>query len=325
MSIENTIIIGGGPCGMSCAIELQKQGITPLIIEKENIVNTIYNFPTHQTFFSSSEKLEIGNIPFITERQKPVRIQALAYYRAVAERTDLRLNTFEKVTEVLKKSNSFLVRTENADNEKCEYEAKHVIIATGYYDQPNKMNTPGEDHPKVMHYFKEAHPFFHKNVVVIGGKNSAVDATLELHKAGANITVLYRGESYSKSIKPWILPEFDALVRKGIVQMEFNAEVLGITDNQVKYEVNGETKIVDNDFVFAMTGYKPNNEFIRQIGIRVDELNGKPAFDETTYETNVPNAYVAGVVAAGYNNNEIFIENGRHHGKQIADDIVKKS
>ncbi|WP_174613623.1 YpdA family putative bacillithiol disulfide reductase [Virgibacillus ihumii] len=324
MNMENTIIIGGGPCGMSCAIELQKQGIRPLIIEKGNIVNTLYNFPTHQTFFSSSEKLEIGGLPFITELKKPVRNQALAYYRAVAERTDIRVNTFEKVTEVSKQDEAFLIRTDKSGHRKAEYKAKHVIIATGYYDQPNKMNIPGEDLPKVMHYFKEAHPFFQKNVVVIGGKNSAVDTTLELHKAGANITVLYRGDGYSKSIKPWILPEFDSLVRKEIVGMEFNAETLRITKDQVEYRVDGETKSIDNDFVFAMTGYKPNNKFIKQIGISVDEHNGKPAFDENTYETNVPNAYIAGVVAAGYNNNEIFIENGRHHGKQIAEDIVKK-
>ncbi|WP_077326725.1 YpdA family putative bacillithiol disulfide reductase [Virgibacillus siamensis] len=324
MKMENTIIIGGGPCGMSCAIELQKQGINPLIIEKENVVNTIYNFPTHQTFFSSSEKLEIGNIPFITERQKPVRNQALAYYRSVADRTNLRLRTFEKVTEVVKEAESFLIRTEKSDNTKCEYKCKHVVIATGYYDQPNQMNIPGEDLPKVMHYFKEAHPFFKKDVVVIGGKNSAVDATLELNKAGANITVLYRGNTYSKSIKPWILPEFDSLVRKDIVRMEFNAQTLEITNDRVKYMVNGETKSVSNDFVFAMTGYKPNNDFMKRIGISINEQSGKPAFNEMTYETNIPNVYVAGVVAAGYNNNQIFIENGRHHGKQIADDIVNK-
>ncbi|GAA0599719.1 YpdA family putative bacillithiol disulfide reductase [Virgibacillus siamensis] len=324
MEMENTIIIGGGPCGMSCAIELQKHGIRPLIIEKGNIVNTIYNFPTHQTFFSSSEKLEIGDLPFITELKKPVRNQALAYYRAVAERKDIRLNTFEKVMEVIKNGETFLVRTEKSGNQKAEYWAKNVIIATGYYDQPNHMNIPGEGLPKVMHYFKEAHPFFHKNVVVIGGKNSAVDATLELHKAGANITVLYRGNDYSKSIKPWILPEFDSLVRKGIVQMEFNAKTLEIMNDQVEYMANGEIKTIANDFVFAMTGYKPNNEFMKQIGISVDKFSGKPAFDENTYETNVPNAYVAGVVAAGYNNNEIFIENGRHHGKQIAEAIIKK-
>ncbi|MBP1949544.1 YpdA family putative bacillithiol disulfide reductase [Virgibacillus litoralis] len=323
MQNESTIIIGGGPCGMSCAIELQNQGIRPLIIEKENVVNTIYNFPTHQTFFSSSEKLEIGNIPFITEKQKPVRNQALAYYRSVAERTNLRINTFEKVVEIKPSKDSIQLQTEKNTGEKFEYQAENIIIATGYYDQPNKMGISGEELPKVMHYFKEAHPYFNKDVAIIGGKNSAVDATLELHKAGANVTVLYRGNTYSQSIKPWILPEFDALVRKDIVRMEFNANISKITNDKVEYSVNGESKTIDNDFVFAMTGYKPDLQFLKRAGVSIDEKNGCPIFDENTMKTNVEGIYVAGVVAAGYNNNKIFIENGRYHGGLIAESITK--
>lgn len=322
MQKEHTIIIGGGPCGLSCAIELQKQNIQPLIIEKGNIVNTIYNFPTHQMFFSTSEKLEIGDVAFITEKQKPVRNQALAYYRSVAERTDLRMNPYERVVRVKKEGKVFSVYTELSTGEQMDYQAQNVIIATGYYDQPNYMDIPGENSAKVMHYFKEAHPYFNKNVLVIGGKNSAVDATLELHKAGADVTVLYRGDTYSKSVKPWILPEFEALVRKKKVKMEFNAEVVKITNHDVSYAVNGETKSIANDFVFAMTGYKPNLDFLKQAGIKIDEQSGRPQFNETTFETNIPGIYVAGVIAAGYNNNEIFIENGRHHGKLIADTIV---
>lgn len=324
MQKEHTIIIGGGPCGMSCAIELQNQNIKPLIIEKENIVNTIYNFPTHQMFFSSSEKLEIGNVAFITEKQKPVRNQALAYYRSVAERMQLRVNPFEKVIQVKKVDQLFYLQTELQTGEHMNYEAQNVIFATGYYDQPNYMGIPGENLNKVMHYFKESHPYFNKNVVVIGGKNSAVDATLELHKAGANVTVLYRGGTYSKSVKPWILPEFDALVRKDKVKMEFNAAVTEITDDKVFYEVNGTQKSLANDFVFAMTGYKPDHDFLRQMGIEIDLESGRPQFNENTLETNIPGVYVAGVIAAGYNNNEIFIENGRHHGKLIANSITNK-
>lgn len=307
---------------MSCAIELEKRGIKPLIIEKGNIVNTIYHYPTHQTFFSSSDKLEIGGVPFITENQKPVRNQSLAYYREVAERKQLRLHTYERVTEVVKQSGKFDIHTENYLGKLSSYQAKHVIIATGYYDQPYFMNVPGEDSPKVMHYFKEAHPFAGKNVVVIGGKNSAVDTTLELHKAGANITVLYRGEAYSKSIKPWILPEFDSLVRKEIVQMYFQAEVEKITDEHVYFSASGNSYKVDNDFVFAMTGYRPDYAFLNRIGVEIDIETGKPVHDEETYETTVPDLYVAGVVAAGYNNNRIFIENGRFHGEAIAASIV---
>lgn len=325
MQKENTIIVGGGPCGMACAIELKEYGINPLVIEKENIVNTIYHFPIHQTFFSSSDKLEIGGVPFITEKQKPVRNQALAYYREAANRKNLRVNTFEKVTSITSSDeNNIWIETKNEKGTNQTYIAKNVIIATGYYDQPNLMNIPGEELPKVTHYFKEAHPYYNKNVAVIGGKNSAVDTTLELHKAGANITVLYRGDHYSKSIKPWILPQFDSLIRKEIVKMEFNAHVQQITADKVIYTAGNETKEIDNDFVFAMTGYKPDHQLLTEAGIQIDENTGRPYFKEDTMETNIPGIYVAGVVAAGYDNNEIFIENGRFHGGIIAQAITSK-
>jgi thioredoxin reductase (NADPH) len=322
---EKVIIIGGGPCGMSAAIELKKQGIEPLIIEKGNIVNSIYHYPTHQTFFSSSEKLEIGQIPFISERQKPVRNEALAYYRAVAEREELRINAYERVLQVTPQEQEFIVRTETKDNEKKEYKADEIIVATGYYDQPNYLGVNGEELPKVKHYFKEAHPYYKKDVVIIGGKNSAADAALELEKSGANVTVLYRGENYSKSIKPWILPQFEALVRKELIQMEFCANVKEITDTEVIYECKGETKRVKNDFVFAMTGYRPDHSFLTKMGVEIDEDTGRPAYDDETMETNVKGIYIAGVIAAGYNNNEIFIENGRHHGGKIATSIKNKT
>ncbi|QAS50757.1 hypothetical protein HLI_00355 [Halobacillus litoralis] len=318
---EKVIIIGGGPCGMSAAIELNKSGIEPLIIEKGNIVNSIYNYPTHQTFFSSSEKLEIGEVPFITERQKPVRNEALAYYRSVADRKQLRVNTYERVLEVVRNDDGFTVHTEKEMGKEAVYEAEQIVVATGYYDQPNYMGVVGEDLPKVMHYFKEAHPYFNKKVAVIGGKNSAADAVLELEKSGAHVTVLYRGEEYSKSIKPWILPQFEALVRKGIVDMEFCANVKEITQDEVIYDCRGEEKRIDNDFVFAMTGYRPDHSFLTRMGVEMDSETGRPTFDEATMETNVPGIYIAGVIAAGYNNNEIFIENGRHHGGKIAEAI----
>ncbi|GGC87129.1 hypothetical protein GCM10007216_17240 [Thalassobacillus devorans] len=324
MQQEDVIIVGAGPCGMSVAIELQERGIEPLLIEKGNVVNSIYNYPTHQTFFSSSEKLEIGGVPFITERQKPVRNQALAYYRAVAERKELRVNAYERVTQVVKEETTFTVHTKKNSGETDNYQAKDIIIATGYYDQPNLMNIEGEELDKVKHYFKEAHPYFKKNVVVIGGKNSAVDAALELVKAGAYVTVLYRGEDYSKSIKPWILPEFEALVNKGIVEMRFCTEVKKISETHVVFTCNGKEEQITNDFVFAMTGYRPDHSFLTKMGVDMDEKTGRPSFNETTMETNVPGIYIAGVIAAGYNNNEIFIENGRHHGEQIANAIAAK-
>ncbi|MYL32720.1 YpdA family putative bacillithiol disulfide reductase [Pontibacillus yanchengensis] len=318
MQKEEVIIIGAGPCGMSAAIELQERGINPLLIEKGNVVNSIHNYPTHQMFFSSSEKLEIGQMPFITEHKKPVRNQALAYYRAVAQRKNLRINAFEKVEKVNKEDYHFHLCTLKKNGEQVEYSANKVIIATGYYDQPNYMGIKGETLDKVMHYFKEPHPYFDKEVVVIGGKNSAVDTTLELVKAGARVTVLYRGAEYSKSVKPWILPEFDALVQKEDIKMEFNATVTEITEDKVFYEVNGQTYEVENDFVFAMTGYHPDHSFLKQMGITIEEDTGRPSFHDETMETNVPGLFIAGVIAAGYNNNEIFIENGRHHGEFIA-------
>ncbi|KGP71508.1 YpdA family putative bacillithiol disulfide reductase [Pontibacillus yanchengensis] len=324
MQKEQVIIIGAGPCGMSAAIELQERGINPLLIEKGNVVNSIHNYPTHQMFFSSSEKLEIGQMPFITEHKKPVRNQALAYYRAVAQRKQLRINAFEKVEKVNKEGNQFQLCTQRKNGEQVEYTASNVIIATGYYDQPNYMGVPGETLDKVMHYFKEPHPYFDKEVVVIGGKNSAVDTTLELVKAGARVTVLYRGAEYSKSVKPWILPEFDALVQKEDIKMEFNATVTEITEDKVYYEIDGKTYEVENDFVFAMTGYHPDHSFLKQMGITIEEDTGRPSFNDETMETNVPGLYIAGVIAAGYNNNEIFIENGRHHGEYIAKAICEE-
>lgn len=322
METEKVIIIGGGPCGLSCALELKKVGIDSLIVEKGNVVNSIYHYPTHQTFFSSSDRLEIGGIPFITENKKPVRNQALAYYREVAWRKKLRINSFEEVIDVKRNGEFFDLVSVTSLNKKNYYRAENVIIATGYYGQPNYLHIPGEDLDKVMHYFKEAHPYFNKDVVVIGGKNSAVDATLELHKAGARITVLYRGSEYSKSIKPWILPEFESLVRNNRIKMYFNAEVKEIDEKAVYFVKNGQEQKIKNDFVFAMTGYRPDVEFMKKIGININENNGKPQYQPETYETNIPGIYIAGVVASGFNNNEIFIENGRYHGEAIAKAIT---
>lgn len=314
MSSEEVIIIGAGPCGLAAAIALKDMGIYPLIIEKGNVVETIYRFPTHQMFFSSSEKLEIGDTAFITENRKPVRNQALAYYRDVVKRKELRINKFEKVEKVQKQEDGrFLVKTS-----KGEYTAMRIIVSTGYYDHPNYMGVPGEDLPKVFHYFKEGHPYFNCDVTVIGGKNSSVDAALELAKCGARVTVLYRGSEYSPSIKPWVLPEFESLVRSGRVLMEFNAEVDEITEDSVVYHVGNEVKTIKNDFVFAMTGYHPDHSFLMEMGIEIDAETGRPQYNPETMETNVEGIYIAGVLAAGNNANEIFIENGRFHGGMIA-------
>ena len=321
MQNVEAIIVGGGPCGLSAAIELTNIGLNPLVIEKGNIVNAIYNYPTHQTFFSSSEKLAIGDVPFLIEERKPRRNQALVYYREVVKMKNIQVNRFEKVESVEKGSNGiFTVKTD-----KEVYKTPYVVLATGYYDQPNYMDIPGEDLPKVHHYFKEAHPYFDTDVLVIGGKNSAVDAALELHKAKARITVAYRGSDYSSSVKPWILPEFASLVRNEEITMYFNTTVKEIREHEVVLNVDGEEKIIANDFVFAMTGYHPDHQFIRDMGVTIDEETGKPCYDQETMETNIENLYIAGVLSAGNNANEIFIENGRFHGGFIAKHIQAKN
>jgi len=317
----DAIIVGGGPCGLSAAIELQNIGLNPIVIEKGNVVNAIYNYPTHQTFFSTSEKLAIGEVPFIIEGRKPKRNQALVYYREVVKLKNIKVNRFETVESVRKTENGDFIVTSDQN----VYVTPYVIIATGYYDQPNFMGIPGEDLPKVFHYFKEAHPYFDTDVVIIGGKNSAVDAALELNKAGARVTVVYRGSEYSPSIKPWVLPEFAGLVRNGEVIMHFDSHVKEIRDHEVIVEVNGNEQIVKNDFVFAMTGYHPDQDFIKSMGVNIDQASGRPTYNEETMETNIENLFIAGVIAAGNNANEIFIENGRFHGGLIAKSIESKN
>jgi len=316
-----SIIIGGGPCGLSAAIEQKKKSIETLVIEKGNVVESIYNYPTHQTFFSSSDKLSIGDIPFIVEESKPKRNQALVYYREVVKHHQLNIHPFEEVLTVKKIDNKFTITTT-----KNVYECKYLTVATGYYGQHNTLEVDGAELPKVFHYFKEAHPYFNQNVVIIGGKNSAVDAALELEKVGANVTVLYRGERYPKAIKPWILPNFESLVNHEKIIMEFNANVTQITEDTVTYEKNGRTIKIANDYVFAMIGYHPDYDFLNSMGIEINtnEYGTAPVYNRETYETNIENCYIAGVIAAGNDANTIFIENGKYHGGIITQSILRK-
>ena len=319
MQHVDAIIVGGGPCGLAAAISLQSIGLNPIVIEKGNIVNAIYHYPTHQTFFSTSERLAIGDVPFIIEERKPKRNQALVYYREVVRLKNIQVNRFEEVSSVVKSGETFTVTTS-----KDVYETPYVVIATGYYDHPNYLNLPGEELPKVHHYFKEAHEFFDTDVLVIGGKNSAIDAALELNKAGARVTVVYRGSEYSPSIKPWVLPEFEGVVRNGEVTMHFNTNVKEIREDEVVLDIEGREEVLKNDFVFAMTGYHPDHAFIRAMGVTIDEESGRPYCEPETMETNVKGLFIAGVIAAGNNANEIFIENGRFHGDCIAKAIAER-
>lgn len=317
------IVIGAGPCGLSAAIEMQDRGLSVEVIEKGNIVEAIYQYPTHQTFFSSSEKLEIGGVPFINKELKPRRQDALVYYREVVRRKEITIRPFETVQHVRPIRDGFDV-TSIRNGQTVTREARSIVLATGYYGLPNKMNVPGEELPHVFHYFKEGHPFYGQEVVVVGGKNSSVDAAIELEKAGARVTMLYRGEAYSPSIKPWVLPNFEALVRAEKVKMIFDATIEEITETNVVYSIGDEQLTVKADFVFAMTGYTPDVGLFADAGIEIDPETGIPVFDETTMESNVTGIYIAGVVAAGYDANKIFIENGRFHGALIADDLVRR-
>lgn len=321
---KQAIIVGAGPCGLSAAIELENVGITCTIIERGNIVDAIYRYPTHQTFFSSANLLEIGDVPFICKELKPRRQDALVYYREVVTRKGLDVKPFETVERVEKSDGKFLVTSRHERHGVSVREADYVILATGYYGRPRKLDVPGEELPHVSHYFEEAHPYYRQHVTVIGGKNSAVDAAIELEKAGAYVTVLYRGAEYSPSVKPWVLPTFDSLVRHEKVRMEFNATIERIDLDEVVYRQNGEEKRVHTDHVLAMTGYQPDHNLFAEAGIEIDEDTGVPSFDEETYETNVENLFIAGVVAAGNDANKIFIENGRFHGRAIAQALTDR-
>lgn len=255
------------------------------------------------------------------EESKPHRNQALVYYRAVVKHHQLRVNAFEEVLTVKKINNRFTITTT-----KDVYQCRFLTVATGYYGHHNQLEVEGAELPKVMHYFKEAHPYFDQDIVIIGGKNSAVDAALELEKAGANVTVIYRGSDYPKAIKPWILPNFESLVRHEKINMAFDSNVTKITEDSVIYEQNGQTFEIANDYVFAMIGYHPDYEFLQSIGIDINEneYGTAPIYNKETYETNVENCYIAGVIAAGNDANTIFIENGKYHGGIITQSILSK-
>lgn len=316
----DVLVIGGGPCGLSAAIEIEKEGFDVVTIERGNVVNSIYHYPTHQTFFSSSLKLSIGDIPFITAKEKPKRNDALVYYRNVVQMKGLNVRTYEEVVDVQRNENGrFTVMTS-----KQTYDVRYVVLATGYYDNPNQLEAKGADLPHVHHYFKEAHPYFGEDVVIIGGKNSAIDAAIELTRAGANVTVVYRGSSYSPSIKPWVLPGFESLVRHQEASIYFDSEVKEITEDKVIIGQQGKEIELSASTVFAMIGYHPDFHFFNRLGIDVNEETGCPLFDQETMESSIPGIYVAGVIAAGNDANTIFIENGKFHGCQIASALAQQ-
>ncbi|MBB3110313.1 thioredoxin reductase (NADPH) [Paenibacillus phyllosphaerae] len=318
MNQEQAIIIGAGPCGLAAAIELQAAGINALIIEKRNIVHSISQYPVYMHFFSSPQLLEIGGVPFTTANDKPSRLEALNYYRTVALRHEVRVNAYETVTGVSKLADgSYELTSYDRRGEAKIYRTPTVIIATGYFDHPNKLGIPGEDLEKVSHFFREAHPYTGMDVAIIGGSNSAIDAALELERVAARVTVVYRGSQYSSSIKPWVKPNFESLVNKGRIAMRFDSRVTAIEQGSVTVTGPSGEEQLPNDFVLALTGFHPDRAFLTAIGVTIEE-EGYPTFNDETMETNIPGIYLAGVVASRREANEIFIESGRFHGRKIA-------
>ncbi|MCL6456467.1 MAG: YpdA family putative bacillithiol disulfide reductase [Gorillibacterium sp.] len=322
--MEQAIIVGAGPCGLSAAVELKAAGLDPLVIEKGPIVHSIYRYPTHLTFHSTPELLEIGGVPFVTANERPTRLEGLNYYRTVAERKELRIRTYETVTAIEQVETGFAVSVLDLAGRKKRYLTRVVIIASGYFDHPNKLNIPGEQLPKVNHYYMEAHPYAEKKVVIVGGNNSAMDAALELIRVGAEITIVYRGEKLSPFVKAWTKPVIESMVAKGRIRLLFASTLVEIRDDDVLVATGEQSIWLENDFVLALTGFHPDRELLLSAGVKVDVMTGAPHYDPLTMQTCVPGIYIAGVVAAGSRTNEIFIETGRHHGKLIATDLATK-
>ncbi|NTZ16809.1 YpdA family putative bacillithiol disulfide reductase [Paenibacillus sp. JMULE4] len=324
--MEEVVVIGAGPCGLSAAVELQRIGLNPLVIEKECVVHSIYLYPTYMQFFSTPELLEIGGYPFSTPNDKPYRLEALNYYRNVAQRSELRIRSYETVTGITRQADgTFELTVQNKFGASDKVQTRYVVVATGYFDSPNMLGIPGEDLPHVSHYFREAHPYTGTRVAVIGGSNSAIDAAMELLRAGASVTVIYRGETYSSVIKPWVLPIFESMVSKGKIRMMFRSRVTHITETTITVVTDGQEQTLDNDFVLALTGFRPDRSLLTKAGAELNmEAGGVPKHDPDTMETTVPGLYIAGVAASGSNANEVFIETGRLHGGRIAAHIASK-
>jgi len=321
----DVIVVGGGPTGLACGIEAVRAKFRLLILEKGCLVNSIYHYPTGMTFFTSRERLEIGDLPLPSLNVKPTRAEALEYYRRVAEYYRLPVRFNERVMAIEGSDGRFQVVTEAEGKRQCRYPTRKVILATGYYDLPNRLGIPGEDLPKVSHYYAEAHRFFRQKVAVIGGANSAAVAALDLFRHGAEVTLVHRERELSRHIKYWIRPDIENRIKEGSITAFFESAVKEIAEGGICVErASGERRRLDNDYVFALTGYHPDVDFLRRAGVEVDPQSYRPQCHPQTLESNVPGLYLAGVIIAGLQTNEIFIENGRFHGQQIIGDIVKK-
>lgn len=323
--LSDVLVIGAGPTGLACAIDAQRAGFSVVVVDKGCLCNSLFHYPAHMTFFTTPELLEIGSMPFSSPNQKPNRNEALEYYRKVAEHYHLNVLQYHTVDSVSGSDGDFLVATTDRFGRSINLRARKLIVATGYYDLPNYLNIPGEDLSKVKHYYHEPHPYFGLNVLVIGGKNSAAIAALDLWRHGAKVTLVHRGAEMHRHVKYWILPDINNRVKNGEITAYFNSSVTSIGEDTVTLATPDGEKTLANDFVFALTGYHPDFGFIESLGVRLDEDNDRcPVCDPGSLESNVPGIYLAGVIVAGERTNEIFIENGRFHGKLIADSLRSK-
>ncbi|HTS77357.1 MAG TPA: YpdA family putative bacillithiol disulfide reductase [Bryobacteraceae bacterium] len=318
MESFDVVVVGAGPTGLACGIELKRRGVSAVLIDKGCVVNSLYNYPTNMVFFTTPELLEIGDIPMTSLNEKPVRAEALKYYRRVADHYQLDIRQYERVEKIAGEDGAFV--THSLDMHGCphSYESKKAILAMGYYDVPNKLKVPGEDLPKVTHYYKEPHPYYNHDVLVIGAKNSAAIAALELHWSGARVTLVHRGEGISSKVKYWIKPNIENRIKSGEIRAFFHSTVEQIEEKWVILNTPSGRETLRNDFVFALIGYRPDLEFLEQHGIRFDPKTARPHMHPETLESDRKGMYLAGVLVAGMHTNEIFIENGRFHGKAIA-------
>lgn len=320
----DAVVVGAGPTGLACGIELQRLGVKTVLIEKGCVVNSLYHYPTHMTFFTTPELLEIGDIPMTSLNEKPNRTEALKYYRRVADHYHLEIRQYERVDRIAGEDGAFQIFS--TDRRGCPqvYRSRKIVLATGYYDVPNMLGVPGEDLPKVMHYYKEPHPYYNHDVIVVGAKNSAAIAALELWWTGARVTLIHRGTRISDSVKYWIKPNIENRIKNGEIPAYFQSRVLEIQPGCVRVATPQGEISLRNDFVFALIGYQPDLPFLNSTGIALEADTLRPRTNAETLESERQGIYLAGVIVAGMHTNEIFIENGRFHGKLIAQSIASK-
>ena len=325
IQIHDVLVIGAGPTGMACAIDAQRAGFKAVLLDKGCLCNSLFHYPAHMTFFTTPELLEIGDMPFSSPNQKPTRSEALEYYRKVAEHYALGVRQYENVEKVTGSDGAFAVHTQDRFGRPIVHRARKLVIATGYYDLPNILGIPGEDLSKVKHYYHEPHPFYGLDVLVIGGKNSAAIAALDLWRHGAKVTLVHRGAEMHRHVKYWILPDINNRIKNGEIAAHFSSTVASIAEDTVTLRTPAGPVTIPNDFVFALTGYHPDFDFIESLGITLDETNDRcPICNPATLESNINGIYLAGVIVAGERTNEVFIENGRFHGAVIAADLAAK-